>query len=198
MEILTTLNRTESSSEFWLSSVLWTLCRVQVHVDGVIGAKSTPGSWFARAAPAAQSRCECKELGYSRPVVSLELTQSCILLGVHVLLNRKGYVLQLRNRKCMCRSDRPHAAKQLLSAKAQVNMVNAQGQTAMLMAARNDLSIVAKALIMGNADVNQAGHREGHRCRRTGTTAVLQQSRERWNQSFESGLCLFEVFTEHF
>ena len=31
------------------------------------------------------------------------------------------------------------------------------GQTAMLMAASNDLSVVVKALIMGNADVNQVG-----------------------------------------
>ena len=31
-----------------------------------------------------------------------------------------------------------------------------KGQTAMLMAANNDLPVVAKTLIMGNADVNQA------------------------------------------
>jgi len=35
-------------------------------------------------------------------------------------------------------------------------MANAKGQTAMLMAANNDSPVVAKTLIMGNADVNQA------------------------------------------
>lgn len=58
-----------------------------------------------------------------------------------------------------CVEDRPNAVKQLLGARAEVNMANSKGQTALLMACQHDLRLVAKALIVGKADVNQANQK---------------------------------------